>query len=113
MAQLKNISSKNNLSLDNACYLIARTFTEDDIGQQIAEEETEIMCFCSELAVTSSEFYNAGQDNIKSEKSLLIDSESYNDELIVKYNDARYAIYRSYPRADGMTELYLSKKAGV
>ncbi|HBF66488.1 MAG TPA: head-tail adaptor protein [Clostridium sp.] len=113
MAQLKNVSSKNNLSLDNVCYLILQTFEEDDIGQQIAEEETETMCFCSELAVASSEFRNAGLENIKSEKSLLVDSESYNDELIVKYNNVRYSLYRNYPRTDGMTELYLTKKAGV
>ena len=112
MAQLKNISSKNNLSLDNICYLIAQTFTDDDIGQQIPTE-TEIMCFCAELAVASSEFRNAGLDNIKSEKSLLIDSESYNDELVAKYNNVRYVIYRNYPRTDGMTELYLTKKAGA
>lgn len=109
---LKNISSKDTASLDNVCYLIAQTFAEDDIEQRIATEE-EMLCFCAELAIPSSEFRNAGQDGIKSEISLLIDSESYNDELIAKYNNVRYAIYRNYPRADGMTELYLTKKAGV
>ena len=109
---LKNISSKNNLSLDNVCYLISETFTQDDIGQEIPTTQ-ELMRWCAELPITSNERSNAGLDGIKSELSLMVESEGYNDEVLLKYNGTKYAIYRTYPRSDGVTELYLAKKAGV
>jgi len=109
---LKNVSSKNNLSLDNVCYLISETFTQDDIGQEIPTENEE-MRWCAELPITSSERSNAGLDGIKSELSLMVESEGYDNEVLVKYNNVRYAIYRTYPRSDGVTELYLAKKAGA
>ena len=109
---LKNISSKNNLSLDNVCYLISETFTQDDIGQEIPTTQ-ELMRWCAELPITSNERSNAGLDGIKSELSLMVESEGYDNEVLVKYNNAKYAIYRTYPRSDGVTELYLAKKAGV
>ena len=112
MAQLKNVAKKDSVSLDNVCYFIAQTFVEDDIGQQIATN-TETLCFCAELPIASSEFFNAGQNGIKSEIALLVDSESYSGETLAKYNDVRYSIYRVYPRSDGMTELYLNKRVGV
>lgn len=112
MAQLKNIAKKDTLSLDNVCYLLSQTYTQDDIGQQIATD-VEKLCFCAELSITSNEFFNAGQNGIKSEVSLLVDSESYNSETSAKYNNVKYSIYRVYPRSDGMTELYLNKKVGV
>ena len=100
---LKNISSKNDLSLDNICYLIA---VNDD------ESESETMCFCAELPVQSNEFYKAGQKGIKPSKTLIVDSENYADEEKVTYGDVRYCVYRTYPRDDGVTELYLEYKAG-
>lgn len=113
MSEIKNISKKDNLSLDNVCYLITIAYGKDDVGRRISVGETETMCFCAELPVPSNEFFGARQGGIKSEVVLLVDSEGYHDQTIVKYNGSQYAIYRTYPQSNGMTELYLSERVGT
>ena len=109
---LKNISDSKYLSLDNICYLIGVTITENKLHQQV-ETETESMRFCAELPVQSNEFFKAGQADIKASKVLMLDSEDYSGEKIVRYNGMKYAVYRTYPRPDSMTELYLQERSGV
>lgn len=112
MLRLKNISNKNNISLDLLCYLQSTTITKDAIGNQI-KTLTDRLIYCAELSIGSQEFYNAGQSKIKSEILLVIDLEEYDNELTVKYNNIVYSIYRTYPKTDGFIELYCNKKAGV
>lgn len=107
----KNVSQKTDLSLDNVCYLISESVTSDDIGNQIPSP-IEIMTFCAETSAFSSEFFNAGQQGIKPERVLIINSESYDYQTKAKYNDTVYTVYRSYVRPDGYTELYLTLKVG-
>ena len=109
---IKNISSFSNISLDNVCTLIKCVYISDDCGDQ-TETETENICFCAELPITSSEFYNAGQSGIKPEKMLIVESECYNGEKLAVYDNVRYDIYRVYPKDNGYTELYLKIKGGV
>ena len=109
---LKNISSKSALSLDNVCYLISTTITKDEYHIE-HEAITEKACFCAELPVFSTEFYSARRQGIRSNVTLVVDSESYSDETEVKYGDVTYSVYRVFPREDGMAELYLGKKLGV
>lgn len=106
-------SKSKRLSLDNACHLITNNYVTNSFMQEELSSQTETIVFCAECPITSNEFFKAGQSGIKSEKMLVVDSESYGNQTIVKYNDVLYAIYRVYPRADGMTELYLAEKSGV
>lgn len=109
----KNISSKDNISLDNVCYLVSYgESTKDSKANTIKGKPIETLRFCAETSAFSSEFFQAGQKGIKPSTVLLIDSESYGGEEKVKYNDILFSIYRFYLRADGLTELYLSKKIG-
>lgn len=109
--QIKNISDKDNISLDNVCYLISETVTRDEmLVEQITK--TEKLCYCAESAVYSNEFYKAGQQGIEANKLIIINSEEYSDELKVKYEEKEYSVYRTFPRADGLAELYLTFKAG-
>lgn len=110
--QIKNISSYKNISMDNICLLILCVYENDSDDNQVCME-TERVCFCAELPITSSEFSNAGQAGIKSEKLLVVDSECYDGEELVKYGGVKYSIYRIYPKDNGCTELYLTDKAGV
>ncbi len=112
MLKLKNISDKNNISLDLICYLQTNTIVKDAVGNQIYTPVNRLV-YCAELSIGSQEFYNAGQQKIKSEILLVVDLEEYDNELTVKYNDIVYSIYRTYPRPDGFIELYCNKKAGV
>ena len=106
-------SKSKRLSLDNVCYLITNIYTTNDLKQKILSSQPESMVFCAECPISSNEFFKAGQSGIKSEKMLVIDAESYENQTVIKYNDAKYAIYRTFPRSDGMMELYLTEKSGV
>lgn len=112
MLKLKNISDKNNISLDLVCYLQSITITEDDIGNQ-TETPVNRQVFCAELPLNSSEYFNGGQSGIKPEYLLIIDLEEYDNETSVLYQDIEYSIYRTYPRSDSLIELYCNKKADV
>jgi len=112
MVPIKNVSGKNNLSLDNVCNLVSQTYESDDIGNQIATE-TEKTVFCAELPITSAERTNTAINGIKPEVCLVVDYESYDEQKLINYNGVRYSVYRKYPRSDGMVELYCAKKVGV
>lgn len=110
---LKNISNKDCLSLDNICYLLSYAEpTQDDRGNDTASEPIESLCFCAENSAYSSEFFQAGQQGIKAQKVLVIDSEGYSGQEKVKYSEVCYSIYRVYHRHDGLAELYLTQKIG-
>jgi len=111
MSKLKNIALKENTSLDNICVLLKSNVVTDDEGWQ-DEEYEETMCFCAEMPVASSEFYRAGHEGIKLEKVLVIDSESYDNETLVRYDDEVFNIVRIYIMSNGFTELHLSLKVG-
>lgn len=112
MLRLKNISDKNSISLDLVCYLQSATITEDNIGNQI-ETPIDRLAYCAELPLNSSEYFNAGLQEIKPEHLLAVDLEEYDNETTVLYEDVVYSIYRTYPRSDSLIELYCNKKAGV
>jgi hypothetical protein len=98
---LKNIQRGSGfLSLDNICFY--PPFDDDN------------PTFCAELPIVSSEFFNAGQQDIKASVSLVVDTESDDTECDkIRYEDKVYAIYRRYPMDNGLTQLYLTEKAGV
>lgn len=112
MLRLKNISNKENISLDLVCYLQSVSVKEDEIGNQI-ETPTNRLVYCAELPINSSEFYKAGTAGVKPEHLLVVDIEEYDGETSVSYDNSIYSIYRSYPWSDGFLELYCNKKAGV
>lgn len=109
---LRNISKRKHASLDNICYLMTSEISEDSLHNQI-ETFRESMHFCAELPISSNEFYKAGQNAIKAEILLLVNSEEYGNQESIRYNDIMYDIYRVYPASDGMIELYLMRKSGV
>ena len=67
------IVNKNNVSLDEVCYLIKNSYVEDDIGNQIPVSQKEER-FCAETPVYSNEFYNANQQGIKIQYVLMMDT---------------------------------------
>jgi SPP1 family predicted phage head-tail adaptor len=112
MQHLKNsIGNMKNISLDQVCELITIVSTQDDLGQFVKSEFTTSV-FCSELSITRAEFTNAGQLGLKPSKLLIVDSDSYDNELFLKYLGIKYSIYKTFMRLDGFTELYVEVKAG-
>ncbi|MDC2866516.1 phage head closure protein [Bacillus sp. BP-3] len=85
----------------------------DDLGQVI--EVTEIFdreVFCFKKSIPQSEFFQAGQINIKASCMLIVYNLDYQQEQKVKYKDVKYHIYRTYERSDERIELYCEVKAG-
>ena len=98
-------------SLDNVCKLIKKEYYQDKIGQFLAKEsEREI--FCKEKPIYNNEFFNAGQCGIKPSLNLVIDSEEYEGEKELVFEEVRYNIYRTFKREDSFTELYCEVVCG-
>jgi SPP1 family predicted phage head-tail adaptor len=113
MPSLKSTVGNNKyISLDDACFLIKVTSTPDELEQQI-ENEIERQVFCSKLNVSRAEFLAAGQLKFKPQMTIVIDSDEYDQEKSLKYEDKKYSIYRTFMRTDGYTELFCEVRAGV
>ncbi|KMT51310.1 hypothetical protein TU51_04950 [Bacillus cytotoxicus] len=100
------------MSLDDVCFLISIETEKDELGQEIGTNEKPRQIFCSELSISQSEFYSAGQLNRKPQIMLIVDSDEYDKESKVKYEEMKYTIYRSFMRSDGFTELYCEVNIG-
>ena len=66
-------------------------------------------------SITGQEFFNAEGDRgigIKPKLCIRIRSFEYKGEKLCEYAGVIYSVYRTFDRQDGITELYLSPKAG-
>jgi hypothetical protein len=106
MLQIKPTPQYKNISLDLVCTLLKTTINSNSIGVQEETISEKRQVFCAELPVSSSEFFTAGQSGINPEKLLLIDSEEYDGETSLDYDETKYIIYRNFTRTDGLLELY-------
>lgn len=109
MPYLKRLSEGNDISLDSVCYFKKTIPKVDNIGNNTLETDVYRPVFCTELSISSSEFYNAGKSGVKSECLLVVDIEEYDNETSLKYLDTEYSIYRTYKRKDGLIELYCKR----
>ena len=106
-----SIGQRDFISLDDVCYLISITTTQDTLGQAIKEEK-ESMVFCSKMSITRAEFNSAGMLGKKTSLMFIIDADTYEEEQLLRYNEKKYSIYKTFQRADGFTEIYCEVKAG-
>lgn len=95
-----------------SCVLIRTEKHKDAIGQMVETEHRRAV-LCESTAVSSAEWFNAGQIGLAAELRLLIHCSSYNGEEICEYRGQRYGIYRTYLNERQQVELYLERKAGV
>ena len=66
-------------------------------------------------SITGQEFFNASSDRaigIKPKLCMRVRSFDYRGEKLCEYAGVIYSVYRTFDRQDGITELYLSPKAG-
>ena len=66
-------------------------------------------------SITGQEFFNASSDRaigIKPKLCMRLRSFDYRGEKLCEYAGVVYSVYRTFDRQDGITELYLSPKAG-
>lgn len=99
--------------IDAALELISVAQTQDDSGVW-RDVETTRQVFCRVDAITRREFFDAGQAGLNPEQKFIVAAADYGGETLVRYEGARYSVYRTYrqPGADYM-ELYAERKVGA
>lgn len=114
MPSLKsNVRDGVNISLDDICNLITVETELDELGQPVGTNEVSRQVFCSRKSVSRAEYAAAGQNGLKPDLVLVVDSDEYDDEDTVSYGDKKLHVYRTYLRQDGFTELYCEVVSGV
>lgn len=93
-------------------FLIKQVFTSDEIGNQISKDE-ENKVFCNVKSVARDEFYNASLAGLKPSVVFIIHNYEYNDEKIIKYNNKKYYVIRTYRANSEYIELTCKEGAGV
>lgn len=92
--------------------LIKQTHAQDSIGQWIATE-TETTVFCSVKSVRQAEWAEAGRQGLNPSYVFTINRWEYSGEKTVKYNNIRYAVYRTYMDTSETIELHCEEKGGI
>ncbi|HFJ9448226.1 phage head closure protein [Bacillus cereus group sp. TH243-1LC] len=88
------------------------TVIEDDLGQKEEVRTFNRQVFCKKKSVPQSEFFQAGQNDIKASCVLIVHVLDYQEEREVKYREKEYNIYRTYEREDERIELYCEVVSG-
>lgn len=91
--------------------LITQTITTDKYGNEEATE-TERTVYCEVDSISQTEFYAAANTELNPEYKFTIFFGDYEGESLVKFNGARYSVYRTYRTGDDL-ELYTERKIGA
>ncbi len=99
--------------MDDLIYLIALSYSQDEIGQVVAAEQRTPV-WASIQSASRAEWMQAGQQGLNPSLMVSTPIVNYSGEEQVEVGGKRYAIYRTYfNRGSDMVELYLTDKAGV
>lgn len=102
---------ENNL-YEDSCFLVSKINYVDENGVKHTNEQTDREVYCMVGSIYQKEFYEAYQAGITAQYRLTIVASDYNNEVIVKYRDVYYTVYRRYPTGDYI-ELYLRNDANT
>lgn len=91
--------------------LITQTITTDKYGNEEATE-TEKTIFCEVDSISQTEFFAAENTELNPEYKFTIFFGDYDGQDLVKFNGARYSVYRTYRTGDDL-ELYTERKIGA
>ena len=98
--------------MNNDANLITRTFTFDEVGNQVATE-TKNPIPIEVKSITRDEFYRAGEQKLNPEMMVTTAAINYQGEELIEIDGVVYAIYRKYRDANSDDiELYLRKEVG-
>lgn len=92
--------------------LVSVTYTTDTIGQKVKKETTATVP-ATVTSISRAEWTAAGQLGLTPSFVVTVFSGDYAGETSCGLDGVRFAIYRTYSRDDGYTELYLERQAGV
>ena len=91
--------------------LITQTITTDKYGNEQAFE-TDNTVFCEVDSISQTEFFAAENTELNPEYKFTIFFGDYDGQDLVKFNGARYSVYRTYRTGDDL-ELYTERKIGA
>lgn len=91
--------------------LIKQTVTTNTYGiEEITETERQV--FCEVNSISQTEFFAAADTELNPEYRFTVFFGDYEGESVLKYNDDRFAVYRTYRTGDDL-ELYTERKVGA
>lgn len=85
------------MTFDDELTLIAITYTENELGDQI-ESESRLVVLCEELSVTRSEHYAAAQAGMRPEVVFAVNMYDYDGQQRVEHHGDVYRIIRHYKK---------------
>jgi len=97
--------------MNDVCYLIGTTLTEDELGQQVPSE-TRRMVYCRVDSIGSVEWFQGQSVNLRPQHKLTVFFGDYDNEETVEFRGERYGVYRTYQKNDSL-ELYIEKRKGI
>ena len=86
--------------------------TRSKTGGEKPEVTGEREVFCDIKSVRSTEFYQAYQSGLDVTKLFVIYDDDYDDERVVKYQDAYFTVVRTYLKGE-LLELTCKKRNGL
>lgn len=91
--------------------LITETATTNDFGV-IETQQTSNSVYAKVSSVGSNEWFEGGRNGLNPQFRFTMFSHDYNNESILKYNNVKYTIYRTYYKSIDEIELYTELKKG-
>ena len=99
--------------MDDLITLIAQTYQQDGIGQQIAVE-TKRQVWAHIRSAGGSEFMEGGRIGIRPELVAVTPTVNYQGEKIVEIGGKHYSVFRVYMQEESdALELHLQEEVGV
>lgn len=99
------------MTYDNQLTLISKTYTEDEIGNQIPIEiKTDILCNVNSIG--RNEFYNAANSGLKPTLIFTIHKYEYSDETLIEFQNVKYKVIKTYSKGIEEIELTCEKVIG-
>lgn len=95
-------------TFDEQIHLITQTFSKDDMGQAIANEQKELR-WASTQSIARGEFYKAAISKFQPELSFVIRKFEYEGQRYIEYNEERYKLIRVYSDDVELIELVCEK----
>lgn len=100
-------------SANDIIQLVAVYIEKDALKQQIQVRTPQAEIFAEKSSVSQTEFFSAGQSNLKPQLMFKVWQFEYNNEQELIHDNQSYVIYRTYLRTDEKIELYCEKRVGV